>query len=730
MKLIPDKLETIFKLQYVIAGYLPIVILSAFLFFQVKDSLKERVQTDIRANSIHAATLIETNFYRISSAVKTLSKNPVFVSSAPFNDHIRQEMVSFCSFHSSISSVSLCDPSGSRIISSNDDLFIPMELIKEFQPYAEKGLAAFSKVYTTNISKNPVVYIGVPVNGAENKLKYLMLAEITMKSIWHLTNSIRFGNTGRIILLDSEGRYIGGVLESLILSPFRPDSVLRRILSSGREGRVFEFKDENGKNLIAGVSGSGGSSTFIHMPEWKVLLTQETDESYSIINMIGRTLLLLLPVMLLLVFLFYTFSSKHLFGPIRILENGMNRARKGDMAFKTRISYPGEMASLSRHFDLMIEKLDEAQKKILELNKHLEDKVNQRTNEIIELKHFHENILHSVTTGVMVLDRQGRLQFMNPAAEELLKKDFGAEKLKHIREIAFPGVFKDVLLDSLDTGNNIDSQEIQWKGMEEICYFGIKTSVLKTDQDISGIIAIFNDISDRKSMEAELIQGEKLYSCGLLATGMAHDFNNILNRIRMSADILTKTVKDEDLKEFLDDMHDAIREGRSMTLSLLELGKSDELVLLPVNLHSVMKLFQEKTENSMKSFSTSLEVQCPADLQILSDPAYLLRIFSNLFWNSEQASGGDPVRIAIHCEQSSDRCVIRFIDNAKGIPDDVIPHLFEPFYTTQIVSEKSGWGLGLALVKSLVERMNGTIGVKSVINEGTEFVISFPAFKG
>ena len=735
MKLLPTRLETIFKLQYVVAGYLPIMVVSFFLFISVKGSLEERVKSDLGANSVHAAMLVETSFYRVFSFVKNLAKNPLFSSPEIQGEILKKEFSGEYPLFNYIDSIRIFFNNGSLLASSREELSIPSELKEWVKGVGVQSKEQISRVFLEGQERNPIVFIGVPLESQESTARRVLLAGINLKSLWRVANTIRFGETGKILLLDELGRYLGGVMDDRLLT----DSGFPVSLNSGKS-TIFDAVNDDGRKVIAGMAGIGVGSSFINMPEWRVVLTQEKSECYSIIYMIGSYLLFLLPLMLLLIFLFNLFSMKHLFGPLTLLENGMNRASGGDLSFRTGIRYPFEIASLSRKFDMMMGKLDDAQgrllseirerekaqQKVLELNRSLEDKVIQRTREIVELKQFHENILKSLTTGVMVLDEKGGLQFMNPASEKLLGISFQTERMKNIQFIGLPQALKAVLLESLETRKNIESREIRCGDAGKRCDFGIKTSLLWNEDKLSGIIGVFNDITDRKRMEQELLQGEKMYSCGLLATGMAHDFNNILNRIRMASNILSKISKDEDSREFLSEMSDAVGEGQSMTRSLMELGKKDELSLVPVNLLSFFKIFQEKTESGMRDYLTSLDIVCPQEIHVLSEPGYLMRIFGNLFLNAEQAGGGNPVRVTIVAETNGNQCLIRMSDNGRGMPEEVVNHIFEPFYSTKIVSEKSGWGLGLSLVKSLLVKMRGGIEVKSREGVGTEFLIVLP----
>ncbi|EKD26839.1 MAG: PAS/PAC sensor hybrid histidine kinase, partial [uncultured bacterium] len=557
---------------------------------------------------------------------------------------------------------------------------------------------------------------------------------------WNIINSVHYKKTGKVIILNKEGFYIGGVNEDQLLTVFSPFEILNKIISV-KDCQSMEFQSQNGETYVAGISFAGVNNNFIVFPKWIVLQLQKVSESYFIISLVKKYLFLIVLLMLFVIFIFSVYTSNLIIKPFNILIKGTEAASKGDLHFKTEIRSFEEISILSKNFDNMIEKLnamhvkildemsekENAQKQLLELNENLEKKVEERAFEIISLKEFYQNILNSINSGILFINRESKLEFINPTGEKLLNISFNRNKGKPVNEVSFPESFKNLLIEYLGNNTDFDSKEISFPINNTNIILGIKATFLSKESPILGSIIIFNDITERKKLQNEIIQTEKMFSCGLLSTGMAHDFNNVLNRIKISADISRKLSTNPELEEIFNEIKDGISEGQAMTRSLLSFAKNEEIELVPVDILSLLKSFEIKSKTLLNKNSVKLTINCNKRLVILAEPNHMMQIFLNLVQNAIQAIRDNGV-ITITANNVGNNCIINFSDNGPGISKVVLPHIFEPFYSTKVVSESSGWGLGLALVKSLAEKLKGNIEVTSTENHGTVFTLEFPIF--
>ena len=269
-----------------------------------------------------------------------------------------------------------------------------------------------------------------------------------------------------------------------------------------------------------------------------------------------------------------------------------------------------------------------------------------------------------------------------------------------------------------------------------------------------------------KSAQLQLVESEKMASLGQLTAGVAHEINNPVNFISGNVLPLRRDMEDvfsvldsyeevvdkqglkddfisvEDKKEDLDiqfvkeEIHqllEGIEEGAFRTAEIVKelrnFARMDEASPKPVDIHqgldSTLALLKHKTQD--------LELTKSYDSlpSITGLPGKLNQVFMNLLTNSIQA-GSSKLHIATryHSETEAssegehDSIEIVITDNGKGIPPEVLPNIFDPFYTTKDVGE--GTGLGLSISKGIVEQHHGTIQVQSEVGEGTEITLILP----
>jgi PAS domain S-box-containing protein len=265
------------------------------------------------------------------------------------------------------------------------------------------------------------------------------------------------------------------------------------------------------------------------------------------------------------------------------------------------------------------------------------------------------------------------------------------------------------------------------------------SEVHDTDGRLTGFLGIANDLTSRKKMEAQLLRSERLQTIGTLASGVAHDLNNIFAPFLMGLPILREEIRARETRELLDLMESSIRRGADIVQQLLLFGRGGETKRLPVNLArplgDVAKIIRETFPRDIL-----LQVVCPDDLWfVLGDATQIYQIFLNLAVNARDAMphGGtlaitaENARLDERIRTLSPRAepgpyvVLTVRDTGVGMTPEVLARAFEPFYTTKETGK--GTGLGLSVAIGVVENHGGFIHVQSTPNAGTEFKIHLPA---
>jgi two-component system cell cycle sensor histidine kinase/response regulator CckA len=253
-------------------------------------------------------------------------------------------------------------------------------------------------------------------------------------------------------------------------------------------------------------------------------------------------------------------------------------------------------------------------------------------------------------------------------------------------------------------------------------------------KEVSSLIVITSDVTEKRQLELYTQHVSKLESIGRLAGGVAHDFNNILTVIGGYSElILSKLEKDNRVYNYVLEIKKAVDRASWLTSQLLAFSRKSviryELVNLNTVISDMLKMLGRIVGEDIK-IVTLLE---PSLKNILSDRGHIEQIIMNLSVNAREAmpKGGSLTFVTRNVclprrymdLNSGEYVVLEVRDTGCGIPKEVLPHIFEPYFTTK----KQGTGLGLSTVYGIVKQMRGHIEVRSEPGKGTAFIIYFPA---
>ncbi len=267
---------------------------------------------------------------------------------------------------------------------------------------------------------------------------------------------------------------------------------------------------------------------------------------------------------------------------------------------------------------------------------------------------------------------------------------------------------------------------------EECSIFPIKDE----DGKIEGIVAIKKDLTREEELETLLLHAQKMESIGLLAGGVAHDFNNILAAIQINLDLISLCHYDpEKTKGYLDKIQYGVSRASDLVKQLLMFSRRQTLHRDVVDLNTSIANLMKMMESTIgENISLTLQIE-PELWQIVADPGMIDQIIMNLIVNAKDAmpKGGRlsiaTTNVEVKREGESNKFVrLTISDTGKGMSDEVRRRIFDPFFTTKEMGR--GTGLGLAVVFGIVKQHGGFIDVKSEEGKGTSFEIYFPAYFG
>ena len=254
--------------------------------------------------------------------------------------------------------------------------------------------------------------------------------------------------------------------------------------------------------------------------------------------------------------------------------------------------------------------------------------------------------------------------------------------------------------------------------------------------EVGVLIGKFNDMEDQLARREdelnrtnkELLQSKKLAAIGTLASGVAHELNNPLNNIYISAQVLEKEVSDSCspmVTETLVDILSQTVRVKRIVGDLLDFARGREPVFKEVELKELIMGAYKFVSTAANTEGVNLSIDTgPDTLTLSADPEQLERIFINIFTNAIDAMSGAG-DLSVRVLKNGEAITVKISDTGKGIPAEVIDKVFEPFYTTK----DKGTGLGLAIVFNIIKKHGGEIIVESKEGKGTTFTITLPEKK-
>jgi two-component system cell cycle sensor histidine kinase/response regulator CckA len=354
----------------------------------------------------------------------------------------------------------------------------------------------------------------------------------------------------------------------------------------------------------------------------------------------------------------------------------------------------------------------------------------------------HRSVFEGAVHGIYRGTLDGRFLDVNPALVAMLGYSSAEEVLKL-------GVSQDVfaepeeglrLLHKWQLTEEIE-EEVQWKRRDQrLITVRLSGRVLRTEnQRAAGVEVIAEDVTERRALEEQLRQAQKIEAVGQLAGGMAHEFNNYLGIVLGYSELLLEEAgTTEGLRRNVAEIKAATQRAASVTRQLLALSRRQVLEPKVLDVNAVVWETHKLLRRLIPGNIDLVPVLEPNLQAVKVDPAQIQQILINLVVNARDAmpQGGkvvietanvelDEEYAGRHIEVQPGRYVMLAVsDNGSGIDEPTQARIFEPFFTTK--QEGKGTGLGLSTVYGIVRQSGGHITVESALREGTRFRIYLP----
>lgn len=495
---------------------------------------------------------------------------------------------------------------------------------------------------------------------------------------------------------------------------FVPES----FMVNSREEGTRESLDYRDKDVLLAYR-------YIPHLKWGLIVKQDTSEAFTPIMELKDQVITLAIISAFVIVIIVFILTHGITQPILHLVQGANAIGKGDLGHRIPINSQDEVGALASEFNKMAGKLQESYA-------GLEQRIHERTSQLIESEEKYRESINLANDAIFTLGvDSAQIIDANKKAEELSgcsKYELSKKKIWEIIPDYDREKTKQLWLTIHKTGSgmldDIDCRHIDGR----LTSTSISASIIEYGKNRI-IQWICRDITERKKMELQLIQAERLAAVGELAAGVAHEVNNPLGGLQN----FVKMMKEEPGNvsqnlEFLDLMSEGLKRIEVIVKRLMAFSRPYSTHRSHCNLNEIVENSLRFVDHRIKEQGIRLQkILFPSLPEIDGDADNISQVIINIIVNALDSMnrGGSLTIETGYCNSQPSSIQIKITDTGAGIREEVLNKIFNPFFTTK----ETGSGLGLAISKRIIEDHNGSITVRSKLNEGTMFSVCLPVRK-
>ena len=577
------------------------------------------------------------------------------------------------------------------------------------------------------IVNEPAIDVAYPILGKNDKIKRIIFAGISLKWLDKLVQSARTVPGATISIIDRNGvllaRNPGGVQVGQIASP-----AVRRIIGIIKPSATYTDVGLDGvRKLYAwepiyGVRSMGDAYLITSIPVQLAFAAEH--------RLMVQGMFLWIIGALCAVIIAWWIGDWLVMGQVRRMVRTTAVLATGDFSVRTGIPKgAGELDVLANSLDDMAYSLQK-----------MEDERSYALKELESSEHRYRSMFRDHPAVMLLLDAHtyeivdanpAAMRFYGPSNEDLVGMRF--TNLLEGAEQDISPLTSDI---NSKTGNfNVTKFRLANGEIREVEIYCGAVTLNKREM----IYAIMHDITEKRRLEDQLAQTQKLESIGKLAGGIAHDFNNLLTVIIGYADMMEDEIKELTILHAVQQIKKAAFRAADLTRQLLAFARRQMIAPRVVDVNALIADIQEFLQRLLGE-DVVLEVNPQENLwQVKVDPGQIEQVIFNLAANGRDAMPGGG-KLVIHTrnkflsnEEKSEFAdmtqgeyvELSVMDNGVGMSEDMISRIFEPFYTTK--EQGKGTGMGLASCYGIIRQNHGAIRVRSEIGKGSVFSILLPA---
>jgi two-component system, NtrC family, sensor kinase len=368
----------------------------------------------------------------------------------------------------------------------------------------------------------------------------------------------------------------------------------------------------------------------------------------------------------------------------------------------------------------------------------LEDKVAEATKEIRRKAHFQRLLIHSSHDAIVAFDQEWQIVVYNPEAARIFDKKPAEVLNKLILDDLYPPSLAAYFRTEATNKAN-DREEMPWKEMlletrnKKLLPVRYATNVLREGEEFMGIVNFFQDLTEIKRLEKELIQSERMAAIGQTVSGLAHYVKNILIGLKGGSYVVAVGLQNnnmEKLKTGWQTIQKNIKRVADLTQDMLTYAKERKPEVVPCFPNEIVADVKDLVSDFARANNIEVTTACDPELgQMCLDPETIHRALLNLVTNAidaclEAETGDRQFKVEIKTGKGDDgSAVFEITDNGCGMDEATRAKLFTPMFSSK---GGKGTGLGLLVTKKLVEEHHGTIDIDTRLGYGSVFTMRLP----
>lgn len=616
---------------------------------------------------------------------------------------------------------------------------------QELYSDVRKNETYISHIYIDKVTSEPMLIMAVPVTNVFEDFKGILIAETNLKFMWDLIAQMEIGKNGLAYVVDKHGNLIAYKDISRVLR--------RENLSYLNEVHQFMIcnvpKAEKRAQITKGILNTTVLTTHVHLGtnvnEWAVVVEIPILEAYETVFISLILSVLVIIISIILAIAVGSHISKRLIKPIIKLRNATEKIGKGQLFLKTDINSNNEIGDLAASFNKMVDDLNKTTVSRDALVKEVAER--KQIEEILKESEQKMRAILTVSPIGIGLVNNGKFEWAN----ETLCQMVGYEEnvllgqnmsILYLSDSEYKRVSRELYLGvTVAKTGHVETQWICKDGTVFDCILG-SCSLDSTDHSKGQILTVI-DISESKRLQSRLMQAQKMEAVGTLASGVAHDLNNILVGLVGYPELLLLEIPDDSpLKKPLLTIQKSGERAATIVQDLLTMARRGIAISEVVCLNDLISDYLKSPEfEKLCSFHPDVKIKIDLDKDlsnIMGSPVHLMKTIVNLTSNAAESitDAGEilistqniyldkPITGYEHIDEG-DYVTFKISDTGEGISKEDIKKIFEPFYTKKTMG-RSGMGLGMAVVWGTVKDHHGFIDLQSTQDKGTTVTLYFP----